>query len=212
MRDLVAKLLVAMLLAAPLAVFLGGCTGTREATGTRDYLEESTGTSITYVTEPAVFMNEQPGLASSGRDYVYLAPLRISTGGAQSCWLWLGVWSTIDRGARGEGASPLSLGVVQLVADGEPMDLDLQSTEALPGGMRRIPYATPVAPAQEFLVPVTRSQLRRLGQAHDLALVDRQDGGSPRQWTVDERGVEVLRQFAGELGVPRAARGPGSGR
>jgi len=208
MRDPVTKPLVVMLLAA----LLGGCAGTRDATRMRDHLDESTGTTITYVTEPAVFMSEQPGLASSGRDYVYLAPLRISTGGVQSCWLWLGAWSTIDRRARDEGANPLSLGAVQLVVDGEPMDLDPQSTDALPGGMRRIPYATPVSPAQEFLVPVTRSQLRRLGRAHDLALVDRQDGGAPRTWTVDERGVVVLRQFAGELGAPRAGPGTGSGR
>jgi hypothetical protein len=208
MPDLVAKLL----LFTALATLSAGCAGTREATSARDYLEESTGTSISYVTEPAVFVSEQPGLAASGRDYVYLAPLKISTGGAQSCWLWLGVWSTIDRRARDEGASPLSLGVTQLVVDGEPMDLALESTDSLPGGMRRIPYATPVTPAQQFLVPVTRSQLRRLGEAHDLALVDRQDGGAPRQWSVDERGIVVLRQFAGELGALRAGAGTGGGR
>jgi hypothetical protein len=208
MRCLRRQLLAVILLAA----LPGGCASTPEPADVRDYLEEETGTSITYATEPAVFVNKQPGLASSGRDYVYLAPLLISSGGQRSCWLWLGVWSTIDRQVRDDGAEPLGLGALQIVADDEPMDLDLQSVDSRPVGVRRIPYATPVPPVQEFLVPVTRSQLRRLGRARVLMLTDRQAGGAPRIWRSDEHAVAVLRQLADETAVARSEPDPDTGR
>jgi hypothetical protein len=206
MRGLLLKLLAGIMLSSLAA----GCASTREPADVRDYLEEATGTSITYVTEPVAFVSEQPGLASSGRDYVYLAPLLISSGGQRSCWLWLGTWSTIDRQARDEGASPLRLGVLQIVADNEPMDLDTQSDDLQPVGLRRIPYATPVPAIQEFLVPVTRSQLQRLSRARVLTLTDRQVGGASRVWRSDEHAVAVLRHLADEIGAARSD--PGTGR
>ncbi len=204
------RLLLQLLAGIVFSSLSGGCAGTPERSDVRDYLEETTGTSITYVTAPAVFVNKQPGLASSGRDYVYLAPLLISSGGERSCWLWLGIWSTVDRQARDEGASPLRLGALQIVADNEPMDLDLQSVDLLPVGVRRIPYATPVPPTQELLVQVTRSQLQRLGRARVLTLTDRQLGGASRVWRSDEHAVAVLRHLADEIGSARSD--PGTGR
>ena len=53
----------------------GDAPARRRQSDVREYLEEVTGTNITYVTTAAAFVSEQPGLASSGRDYVYLAPI-----------------------------------------------------------------------------------------------------------------------------------------
>ena len=158
--------------------------------------------SITYVKKPAAFVHDQSGLASSGRDYVYLAPLAVSRGGQGSCWLWLGIWSTVDRQARNEEASPLTLGSLQIIADDEPMDLDPQAADSHPAGIQRIPYATPVPPTQEFLVPVTRSQLQRLGRARVLTLTDRPAGEATRVWRGDEHAAAVLREFADEAAFP----------
>jgi len=195
-----------------LCTLAGGCAGKRTRSDVREYLEEATGTSITCVQVPATFVREQPGLASSGRDYVYLAPMVVSRSGQRSYWLWLGVWSTVDRQARDEAASPLRIGPVQIVADDEPMDLDAQSVYSDPAGIRRMPYETPVKPAQEFLVPVTRSQLFRLGHARVLVLTDSPADGTTRLWRGDDRAAAMLRHFADEtLGtgpepVPSASR------
>lgn len=179
-----------------------GCAGTRPNSEVRDYLDEANGTSVTYVTTPAAFVHGQPGLASSGRDYVYLAPLAVSRGGERTCWLWLGIWSTVDRQVRNEGASPLSIGPLQIVADNEPMDLVWQPVAARPAGLSRIPYATPVLPTQELMVQVTRTQLQRLGRARTLTLVDRPDDSGARQWRTDDRAVAVLSHFAEDAGAP----------
>ncbi len=208
MRQLVQ--LVTLLL---LSTWLAACAGKREhAADVRDYLDETSGTSVTYVAAPAVFVRAQPGLASSGRDYVYLAPLAVSRGGERSCWLWLGVWSTVDRQVRDDTASPLRLGSLQLVADGEPMDVEWQGVELNPAGIGRIPYATPIAPAQQLMVQVTRTQLQRLGRARSLALVDRPEGAVARSWDGDEHAIAMLGLFAEEAGAPATDAAPGTAR
>lgn len=208
MQQLLVRLLAGILLSS----LLGGCAGTRARSDVREYLEEATGSSITHVTTPAAFVSEQPGLASSGRDYVYLAPIIVSRGGERSFWLWLGIWSTVDRQAHDEDASPLRLGTLQIVADNEPMDLDPQFADAHPTGVRRIPYETPVPPIQELLVPVTRSQLQRLGRARVLTLMDRPAGGASRLWRGDDRAAVMLSHFTEEAGAARMNPAPGTGR
>jgi hypothetical protein len=208
MRRLFLQLLTAIFLSA----LLQACGATRTRSDVRQYLEDATGTSITSVKTPAAFVREQPGLASSGRDYVFLAPIIVNLGGQRSCWLWLGLWSTIDRQARNERASPLTLGALQIVADNEPMDIDLQSTELNSAGIRRIPYSTPVPPTQELLVRVTHSQLQRLGRARVLTLVDRPAEGAARLWRGDERAAAVLSGFTEEAGAPGMDSISGNGR
>jgi hypothetical protein len=205
-------LLVQLLAGIMLSSLLGGCAGTRPRSDVQEYLEEATGSSVTYVTTPAAFVLGQPGLAESGRDYVYLAPIVVSSGGDRSYWLWLGVWSTVDRQARHEDASPLRLGALQIVADDEPMDLEPQSADSNPAGIRRIPYATPVPPIQEFLVPVTRSQIQRLGNARVLTLTDRPADGASRLWRGNEQAAAIFSHFADEAGAARSATSQVTGR
>lgn len=193
-----------------LCSLLGACAGTQPRSAVQEYLEEATGSTITHVTTPVVFVSKQPGLASSGRDYVYLAPIIVNSGGQHSCWLWLGVWSTIDRQARDTEASPLRLGTLQIVSDHEPMDLDSPAAGALPPGLRQIPYATPVPPIQELLIPVTCSQIRRLGSAQVLTLTDRPGSGAARVWQADTSAVAVLNRFSREAGAVRATAAAGS--
>ncbi len=195
--------LVQFLVGVVAASLLAGCAAPRgRSAEMRDYLEEATGTSVTHVTTPAAFMHGEPGLASRGRDYVYLAPLAVSRGGEHSSWLWLGVWSTVDRQARDDTAAPLVLGSLQIVADDEPMDLEVQAVESRPAGLGRIPYETPVAPAQELMAQVTRTQLQRLGRASALALVDRPPDGVARRWRADDGAIAMLKLFAEEAAAP----------
>ena len=197
MRMRYVRLLAGLLL----CMLFGGCAGKQTRYEVREYLEEATGTSVSYVRVPVVFVHEEPGLAASGRDYVYLAPMAVSRGGERSFWLWLGVWSTVDRKARNEGASPLSIGPIRILADEEPMDLNLQLADVDSLGIRRMPYATPVTTNREYLAPVTRSQLQRLGHARILTLTDSPAGGVARIWSSDDRAAAVMSHFAEEATI-----------
>jgi hypothetical protein len=208
MQRLFARLPAAILLVS----LSGGCASTPPRSDLRQVFEESTGSNITYVRKPGAFMSEQPGLASSGRDYVYVAPLVVNRGGERSCWLWFGVWSTVDRQARNEDASPLRLGPFQIVVDGEPMDMEPQPAETHPTGIRQVLYETPVPPTQELLVPVTRSQLQRLGSARVLTLIDHPPDGAARLWRSDDRAAAVLRHVADEIGAARTDPAPVASR
>jgi len=197
MRMLFVRLLTGVVLCA----LFGGCAwkGMRTDVRIREYLEEATGTSVTYVSVHTAFVHKEPALASSGRDYIYLGPIAVNRGGERSFWLWLGVWSTVDRKAHNAVASPLSIGPIQILADDEPMEFKLQSVDANPAGIRRIPYWTPVTTHQEYLVQVTRSQFQRLGHARVVTLTDSPAAGMTRVWRGDDRATAVLSRFAEEV-------------
>ena len=204
--------LIQLLVIAVSCTVLGGCAGKPARSDVQDYLEETTGTTITSVRNPAAFVHEVPELAASGRDYVYLAPIAVSRGGERSFWLWLGAWSTVDRKARHENARPLGIGPIQILADGEPMELELQPADGNPAGIRRIPYSTPVNSLQQFMAPVTRSQLQRLSHARVLTLADQPDDETARLWHSDEQASAMLSSFADQTLAAEARSAPDSGR
>jgi hypothetical protein len=92
------------------------------------------------------------------------------------------------------------------------MDLDLQFADTHPTGVRQTPYSTPVPPVQEFFVPITRTQLQRIGSAHVLMLVDRQEGEASRSWRSDGPAANLLSQLAEEAGAPGMNPAPVTGR
>jgi hypothetical protein len=192
------RMLLVRLLAVVLSgTLFAGCAGQQTRSDVREYLDKETGATVTRVKDPATFVHEVPGLASSGRDYVYLAPLAINSGGARTYWVWLGIWSTVDRQARDERASPLSIGPLLILADDEPIELNLQSANSNPNPTGiRMPYATPVTTNQTYLARVTRSQLQRLGHARVLTLTDSPAGGLPRTWRDDGRTAAMLGRFS----------------
>jgi hypothetical protein len=116
-----------------------------------------------------VLASDDPARAANSRDYVYAAPFAVSQAGKRSWWLWLGVWSTIDRGVSpgGEPSQP-DISAVVLLVDGEPMELDMGArAESIPG-LAQMPYAAPVSTARNILLPLSRSQVNRLAGAASI--------------------------------------------
>lgn len=144
---------------------------------TRDYLDEDTAATITRVTTPCVLASDDPARAAKARDYLYVASLGVNQGGQRRWWLWLGLWSTIDRGVTGgAGLSLAKLSRVILLADGEPMELDAAARVNRVPGLGQPPYATPVATAESTFLPLTGSQVDRLARAGTLAARTEMDG------------------------------------
>lgn len=127
-----------------------------------EYMDDTTGTTVRHLSEPAVFFRESPMLAVHARDYVSLAPLRISQAGQAEFLLWVWQWSTIDRG---NGATqPAGL---LLLLDGEPMELQTSR----PRTLGRWPYAAPVNGGRMGLYTLTPSQLDKLARAREIVVV-----------------------------------------
>ncbi len=92
---------------------------------------------------PLTFANSTPQLSATGRDLVYLMPLRVSRNGHTSVYLWIGITSTIDRGVS--HAQALDPSAIRLVIRGEELNFPLVS------------WQSPVFKARQVGVPIQYS-------------------------------------------------------
>ena len=174
-------------LAAVAGMALVSCTTVESVPRATEYLDEASGATITRVETPFRFYSDDPSRAANARDYLDAAPLALNRSGKYSWWLWLGVWSTIDRGVSGGDAQLADIAAIQLIVDGEPMDLDMQArTDRIPGG-EPLPYAATV-PASATLLPLTGSQVARLGRAASISIRTEMADGEARHWQSWVRG------------------------
>ncbi len=181
------------LLAAAVAAALVASCGTAEP-GRRagEYLDDATGATLTRVEQPFLLFSDDPARAANARDYLSAAPLAVNQSGRRSWWLWLGLWSTIDRGVSVGDPQLADVTAIQLIVDGEPMELDLGARVDRIPGVTTVPYAAPVATARSFILPLTGSQVTRLGRGTSILIrteLDRRRGPAlgavDRQWQLD---------------------------
>lgn len=198
-RDLMAARNLALAILV-MAALLAGCAGQRTGPEAIESFDERTAATLTRVPEPLVFYVEEPTLAANARDYLHLAPVTINRGGAVSRWLWVATWSSIDRGAGRGTESPAALSGLQLVVDGEPMELDMASAQAAVDGLRDSPYGLPVATAVQWYVPVTATQLERMARARTVTLASEHGASGGRSWQRWSPDPATLRAFAPPAG------------
>jgi hypothetical protein len=157
--------------AVSLHVLLATCSACAGGHGEllRQHLDERTALVLTGLGEPLVLYREQPQLAAHARDYVQLGPLEVNRQGNLTYYLWMGIWSTIDRGpGSDEGAK---FDHVYLFVDGEPMELALGGSVPPFKAQDLRFYDKPVRSTVDAFYAVTADQLRRLGGAKDVYLV-----------------------------------------
>jgi hypothetical protein len=171
------------LLAAAVAAVLVASCGTA-GPGRRDaeYLDDATGATITRVERPFVLYSDDQARAANARDYISAAPLAVNQSGRRSWWLWLGLWSTIDRGVSVGDARLADVTAIQLIVDGEPMELDLGARPDRIPGVTSVPYAAPVATARTFILPLSGSQVTRLSRGTSILIRTELAGGAALRW------------------------------
>lgn len=171
------------LLAAAVAAALVASCGTAEP-GRRagEYLDDATGATLTRVEQPFLLFSDDPARAANARDYLSAAPLAVNQSGRRSWWLWLGLWSTIDRGVSVGDPQLADVTAIQLIVDGEPMELDLGARVDRIPGVTTVPYAAPVATARSFILPLTGSQVTRLGRGTSILIRTELTGGAALLW------------------------------
>jgi hypothetical protein len=146
------------------------------------YLDDATGATITRVEQPFLLFSDDPARAANARDYISAAPLAVNQSGRRSWWLWLGLWSTIDRGVSVGDARLADVTAIQLVVDGEPMELDLGERQDRIPGVTSVPYAAPVATSRTVVLPLTGSQVTRLSRGTRILLRTELAGGAALLW------------------------------
>ncbi len=162
------------ILCVVIAALAGGCANNPASPFTQ-YVDETSGESLTSTIEPTRFVTERPALSRVGKDYLYAAPVRVSAYDAPRTYLWLAIGSSIDR--RITGAALPDVSTIVLLIDGMPMTFDLESWSEITSSE---PFSLDVEHYTSYGARVTGSQLRRIAAAGSLqAYVADADKRSP---------------------------------
>jgi hypothetical protein len=161
----------------------------------RQTLDERTALVLTGVNTPLVLYKEQPQLAVNAREYVQVAPLEINRRGELRYYLWMGIWSTIDRGPTTDVERRFQH--VYLFVDEEPMELEVASWALDDHGTGLHFYSRQVTTAVDAYYAVTADQVRRIGAAREVYLVSGADPeGRYHAWQWDASALTAFADYA----------------
>lgn len=141
-------------------------------------LDPKTGVTVTFSTMPLVFYRDTPSQAAYARNFLQLGPIQVNRSGSYRYYLWLGVWNTMqvtDLSEHREG-----LESVVILADGEPLMLELTGWTPASIGTSEPIYLKPVASATDAYYEVTADQIRLIADAKEIRV--RSTGAFPREF------------------------------
>ncbi len=179
---------------------LHGCAASRPSA--EPTLDPLTGVTFGRSAKPVVFYRDNSGQAAYARDYVYLGPIWVNRLGDYQYYLWLSLWSThgggIDDTRRRDDFAE-----VTIVADGEPLTLEVAGWTPSAIGTSSDVYTKPVASAVDAYYPVTLDQIRFLSEAADIRIDPVSGGdGSYTLWDGGNNGGRSLRRFVERVMFP----------
>jgi hypothetical protein len=160
-------------------------------------LDPETGITITYCRTPFVFYREDSGKAAHARNLVHLGPVEVNRSGDFRYFIWLGIWNTLQNTAVGDNRDGFES--IVILADGEPLSLDLTGWTAAAIGATTPVYTKPVASAADAYYEVTVDHLRLIAGARDLRI---QAGGNQNHafdlWDQQKAAKAAIRSFLDE--------------
>ena len=162
-------------------------------------LDPETGATIERAAAPIRFYRDNSGRAAYARDFIYLGPLSVNQMGRYRYYLWLGVWST-HAGAIDTTQRHDELETITIIADGEPLALDVAGWT--PGTVETSApvYDRPVASAVDAYYLVTLDQIRLLSEARDISIQTAPgESGRYEVWADGDRSAEAMRQFVRQI-------------
>ncbi|MBK7251164.1 MAG: hypothetical protein IPI06_09915 [Gammaproteobacteria bacterium] len=153
--------LFAFLCLMPLAADIGA------APLVRDYLDETTAISVTYVTTPLVFVREHPSLGVNVREYLSLAPLELNAAGRETYYLFGYLWHT--GAASGESLETLARELV-ILGDDRRMRLQGVGRSLRQAGLGGLPWPPPAPGAHPVMYSIDPEALYYLTATEALSV------------------------------------------
>lgn len=152
--------------------------------------DELSGTTHIKLKRPHRFATARPSLATTGKDFVYLAPVSVSRHGTLRRFLWLAIATTIDHTLTGN--RPASTEEIVLVLDGEPMSLDMKPwADVSPFN----PYDTGMFVTSQYAIRASQSQLQRIANASDIAVLHADSVGRSTLYSMIDPAPSHWRDF-----------------
>ena len=178
------------------ALVLAACGGTSELVS--DRLDPLTGVTVTSATKPLVFYRDRSAQAAYAKDYVYLGPIEVNNMGHRDYFIWLGIWGSSDSADRSSQMNDFE--TVVMLADGEPLTLEVKGWTLSAIGTSDPVYAKPVASATDAYYSVTIDQIRLIAEARDIEI--RAGTTSAKQfipWDTSPSGNSALIRFVQDV-------------
>ena len=125
-----------------------------------------------------ILYRDDPAHAAHARNFVNLGPIEVNRSGQYRYFLWLGIWNTnhtVSVAERRDGFD-----TIVILADGEPLQLELSGWTPAAIGASESVYPQPVASALDAYYQVTADQIRLITRARDIQL--RTTGFEPRMF------------------------------
>lgn len=173
-----------------LATMLAGCSASNVLVD--EYLDPGTGNTITRSTAALVFYRDIPSVAAYARDLIHLGAIEVNRAGDFRYFLWVGAWKTMDSDVTGRQND--SFYSIAILADGEPLLLDVAGWTPDAIGASTSVYTKPVASALDAYFYVTADQVRLIAQASDVRI--RTLGSVTREYVLWENQANARHAFA----------------
>lgn len=160
-----------------------------------EYLDETTGVTITRSNVPLVLYRDNPALAAYARSYAHIGPIEINRSGTYQYFLWVGLWNTmqtVDSPKQRDG-----FGSITIFADGEPLLLELAGWTPEAIGASLPVYLKPVSSAADAYYRVTADQVRLVAEASEIRL--RTSGAAPKEYLLWDNQQSARKSFAAFL-------------
>ena len=160
-----------------------------------DRLDPLTGVTVTFVNSPLMLFRDNPARAAYARNFLHLGPIQVNRGGSNRHYLWLGIWSTMERTDTTDYRS--SFESIILFADGEPLSLELAGWTPEAINLSAPPYLKPVASTADGYYEVTADQIRLIAAAGDISLrTTGSSSGDYEMWDKQVAARHDLTEFA----------------
>jgi hypothetical protein len=163
-----------------------------------EYLDETTGATVTVVNKPLVFARERSEHAANLRDYINLTAASVNRGGKTEYVLIAYVWSTLDPRYAAAGGSQ----ALVLRADDRRIELNANGKQPSDLGIGESVHAPPGQESKPLVYPIDLPTLRFIGAARSLTVqaVGEEDSFDYELWD-DQRAA--LGRFAAFLNGAR---------
>ena len=175
-----------------IAWLIGGCASPNPMTHAQ-YLDETTGVSVSMMMNPMTFYSEDPRLAVNARDFASLGALEVNRVGERSYYLWLGLWSTIDRRSGTRALFRQDNSVLNVFANDRNINLKRFTRDPARIGTTDWAYIVDDPQARHAYYRVTIEELRLMADAEILTV---SVGSAPgamhvyRHWDEDKNSLK----------------------
>ncbi len=163
------------------------------------YVDEMTGVTVSTMLVPITFYRENQAIAVNTRDFASLGAVQINRTGDRNYYLWLGLWSTIDRSFTSEAGYRPGNGILQVFVDDRKLVFERYTEHVRKIGTAKPVYAISDPNTRTAFYRVTIDELRLMAESDYLSVAAGDASESLRTYSQWDAGNQSLVDFVAQV-------------